>query len=60
MKKIVASNFIVFDEITDKEVSEFDNLDDALEESYNNDNYQVIVLDKHGNNVSVDYWKENY
>ena len=60
MKKVVADNFIVFNELTYKKAGEFDNLNDALEESYNNDNCQVIVLDKHGNNISFDYWKENY
>ena len=59
-KKAAADKFIVFNEVTYKKVGEFNNLNEALERSYDSGNYQLIVLDKDGENISIDYWKENY
>ena len=59
-KKIIADKFIVMNYSNYKQVGEFSSLDEALEESFSNDNYEVIILDKDGNNVSMDYWRENY
>lgn len=59
-KKVIADKFIVVDYLTYIPVDVFRSLDEALEESFSNDNYGVIILDKDGNNISMDYWKENY
>lgn len=59
-KKIIADKFIVMNYSNYKQVGEFSSLDEALEESFSNDNYEVIILDMDGNNVSMGYWRENY
>lgn len=59
-KKVIADNFIVVDYSTYIPVDVFSSLDRALEESFSNDNYGVIILDKAGNDITMDYWKENY
>lgn len=59
-KKVIADKFIVVDCLTYTPIDVFFSLEEALEESFSNDNYEVIILDKDGNNISLDYWKENY
>ncbi len=59
-KKVIADKFIVVDYSTYIPIDVFFSLEEALEESFSNDNYEVIILDKDGNNVSMDYWRENY
>lgn len=59
-KKVIADKFIVVDYATYIPVDVFFSLEKALEESFSNINYGVVILDKDGNDITMEYWKEVY